>query len=182
MCVFVGPLKTHIYVIAVKTCFLQLELFLLVWELTTRKSFLCLSMICLKSCCQWEVNILLLQMMIWSQVHVLSCFLSGQPNNLLGNSLSHCSGLFLARTKKNLVFLKLDALALWKLVWGNMLCWGYHSRKYLDWDALPSLTVLSLFPKLGASASWVVCVCHSFCILTRIDGFSSLLYYSHNFQ
>ena len=106
MCVFVGPLKTHIYVKAVKRCFLQLELFLVVWEMTTRKSFLCLSMISLKSCCQWEVNILLLQIMIWSQVPVLSCFLSGQPGNPLGNSLSHYSGSFLARAKKNLVFLK----------------------------------------------------------------------------
>lgn len=85
---------------AVKRCFLQLELFLLVWEVTTSKWFLCLSMISLKSCCQWEVNILLLQIMIWSQIPVLSCFLSGQPNNPLGSSLSHYSGSFLARAKK----------------------------------------------------------------------------------
>lgn len=92
-----GPLKTHIYVMAARRSHLQLEFFQYSWGITTRKSL------------PFRNNLPEIQFPMRSQhfaladndmitVSVLSCFLSGQPNSPQGYFLSHYSGLFLART------------------------------------------------------------------------------------
>lgn len=118
--------------------------FSIVWKITTEKSLLGSEIICPKSSFRQEVNILLLQIMIWSPVPVLSCFLSGQPSNPLGSSLSHYSGCFWQASKR-LVFLKfLNTVAVKQKNWvseirypsfvetsfaGNMLHWGSEAER-----------------------------------------------------
>lgn len=142
-----------------------------------------------KSCCQWEVNILLLQIMIWSQIPVLSCFLSG-PTPIIHWKFSVPLQWFHFCRQKILYFLNSpNTIAMKQNNWiSEIRCPGFVETCLRKHVALrigrQKVSQIEMHSLLGLSWSYskALCLCKlnglclSFLLCTQKNGwFSSLL-------